>query len=62
MVAAVDLGVDLSVGQLGLQAVAHQEVVDAPTRILFAGLEAVAPPRIDTFQVGVEEAPCIGKS
>ena len=63
MVGAKDIGQDFGVGDALLQAIAHHEVVDAPTRILLAGLKAIRPPRIgDLLRIfpseGVGEACC----
>ena len=44
MVAAHDVSVYLGTDELGLYAIGTEPVVDAPTGILLAGMEAIAPP------------------
>lgn len=48
--------------QLRAQAVGHQEVVDAPPRVLLARTEAVGPPRVHARRVGVEVAEGVGEA
>ena len=44
MVAAVDFAVDAGGAKGGQETVGDDEIVDAPTCVLLAGVEAVAPP------------------
>ena len=55
MVAAHDFGVDGGVGDLAEEALAGDEVVDAPSGVLLPGLEAVGPPGVGDLG-GVEGA------
>ena len=53
MVAAHDFGVDFGVFDVLQEALGGDEVVDAPARVLLAGTEAVAPPRVGDL-IGIE--------
>ncbi len=44
VVAAHDVGVNLGADELGLHTIGAEPVVDAPTSVLLAGMETVAPP------------------
>ena len=57
-----DFRVDGSSFECLLQAFGHKEIVDAPPRVLLAGAEAVGPPGVDTFHIGVEETEGVGSS
>ena len=61
MVASHNLGVDGGSADLGEQPLGGDEVVDAPTGILLAGTEAVAPPRVGDV-VGVKGAEGVNES
>ena len=62
MVAAKDVAADAGVAYVVGDCVAYQEVVDAPTGVVLAGIKAVAPPAVDALDVGVCRAPGIGKA
>ena len=61
MVASHNLGVDGGSADLGEEPLGGDEVVDAPTGILLAGTEAVAPPRVGDV-VGVKGAEGVDES
>ena len=61
MVAAKDVAADAGVAHVAGDGVAHQEVIDAPARVVLAGIKAVAPPAVDALDVGICRAPGIGK-
>ena len=62
MVAAHDVGVYLGTDELGCKTLGTEPVVDAPAGILLAGMEAVAPPRIDVGGVGEEVAESVDET
>ena len=62
MIGAVDIGQYLRILDLIDDTVGYDEVVDAPSGVVLAGVEAVAPPRIHALGVGVEAAPCVGEA
>ena len=62
MVAAKDLVVDAGTFETVGQATADQEIVDAPSGVLLAGLETIAPPRIGSFECRIEMAEGIDKT
>ena len=62
MVAAEDLAVDGGLFDLGGQAVGDDEVVDAPPHVLLSGVEAVAPPGVGPFQIGIFGAEGVGEA
>ena len=62
MVAAKDLRVYFCVFKLGIQALGGKEIVYSPTGVPLAGLEAVAPPGIDSLKSGVEMPPGVCES
>ena len=61
MIAAKNLVMDGGILNRGSQSLAHQEVVNAPTCIVLARVEALTPPRIRTFQIGMQRAERIHK-
>ena len=62
MVASEDIFMDIRVDQSILQSFRYQEVVDPPTCIVFAGVEAVTPPGISAFRIRMEVAESIDES
>ena len=52
----------LVIFQLVIQAFGRKEIVYSPARVPLAGLETVAPPGINAFQVGIKVPPGIGES
>ena len=61
VVAAEDVVEDVRTAELGQQTLTDKEIVDAPSDILGACLESVAPPRVPHF-VGVKVAEGVHKS
>ena len=59
MIAAEDIFMDIRVNQGILQSIRYKEIVDPPTCIVFAGVEAVAPPGISAFRIRMEVAESI---
>ena len=62
MVAAGDICINRGFFQLVVETFRGDEVVDAPSGVVLAGFEAVAPPRIDTRYIGIKVAPRVGKA
>ena len=62
MVGTHHLGQDAGGDDLVLYPVGHQEIVDAPPRVVLAGLEAVAPPAVGPGEVGVQVAEAVGEA
>ena len=54
MVGAVDFVVDACRLDFVCQSVGDDEVVDAPAGVFLVGVEAVRPPGVCAFEVGVE--------
>ena len=54
MVGAVDFVVDGGRLYLRSEAVGGDEVIDAPAGVFLVGVEAVRPPGVCAFEVGVE--------
>lgn len=50
------------IGQLVVEVVRHDEIVNAPSSVFLSRLETVGPPRVDARFVGVEEAESVGEA
>ena len=53
---------DFRIGQLVVEIVRHDEIVNAPSSVFLSRLETVGPPRVDARFVGVEEAESVGEA
>lgn len=62
MVASKNFRVDFCAGHLVLYAVGNEEIVDPPACVLFAGMESVRPPAVDSGGFGVEVAEAVRES
>ena len=62
MVGTQDVGMDLGTTELVVEGSGGDKIVDTPAGILLASLEAVGPPGVDAFLVGIEIAEGVGKA
>ena len=56
VIRAENIGIDRCGGDFFGRAVGYKEIVNAPTRVLFTGLEHITPPGVAAGSIGIQPA------